>query len=188
MEIVEIYKDFLYSISFDENDLDEYRRIFREWHNLDFLITFFTEHKDYINSDFWLKAGLNPDEPEKSAFKVIEEADKLEVYIRQLVKNSTENITPDFDEYFRFLGGKYACLWSLEPVKSYGTLHPSLLRLYAIKMDKNCYLIVYGGIKLGKSIQNSPVLKENVFNKIDTVLTFLQQNGIMDVNDIDRKL
>ena len=84
---------------------------------------------------------------------------------------------PSFDEYFHFLDGKYKCLWTLEPMKSYGTNRPSLLRLYAIKLGPNCYLIVYGGIKLGDTIQNSPVLKDKVFNKIDNVLNYLKANG-----------
>ena len=69
-------------------------------------------------------------------------------------------------------------------MKSYGTKSPSLLRLYAIRLDSNCYLIVYGGIKLGDSIQNSPVLKDKVFNKIDSVLSFLKANGITNSDDI----
>lgn len=61
MEIVEIYQDYLYSISFDEEDLNEYSRVFSEWHDLDYLINFFTENKDFVNTEFWRKAGLNPD-------------------------------------------------------------------------------------------------------------------------------
>lgn len=184
MEIVEIYKDWLYSISFDEEDLTEYNRVFKEWHDLDYLIDFFTEHKNYFRSEFWINAGFNPEYPEKSALKVIEEADNLETYIKQIVANCEQGTTPDFDDYFHFLGGKYKCLWSLEPVKSYGIFSPSLLRLYAIKLDSNCYLIVYGGIKLGSTIQNSPVLKDKVFNKIDAVLNFLKSNGIVDSEDL----
>ena len=183
MEIVEIYKDWLYSINFDEEDLNEYHRVFREWHDLDYLVRFFSENKDSVNSDFWRNAGLDPDNPEKSAERVIDEADRLETYIREIVDNCSNGTKPDFDEYFHFLGGKYKCLWSLEPVKSYGTDAPSLLRFYAIKMDPNCYLIVYGGIKLGDTIQNSPVLKDKVFNKIDSVLNFLKANGITDGED-----
>lgn len=184
MEIVEIFKDWLYSINFDENDLTEYHRVFREWHDLDYLVDFFTTHKSYIDTDFWRNSGLDPNNPEKSAARVIEEADHLESYIRELVKNCNNGDSPDFDEYFHFLGGKYKCLWSLEPVKSYGTSIPSLLRLYAIKLDSNCYLIVYGGIKLGSTIQNSPVLKDNVFQKIDSVIRFLKANGITDSEDL----
>ncbi|MDE6497129.1 MAG: hypothetical protein K2L21_00530 [Muribaculaceae bacterium] len=184
MEIVEIYQDWLYSISFDEEDLNEYRRVFNEWHDLDYLVEFFTENRKLIKTDFWLNAGLNPDNPELSAARVIDEADRLETYIEQLVANCSRGIKPDFDEYFRFLGGKYKCLWSLEPVKSYGTASPSLLRLYAIRLEANCYLIVYGGIKLGSTIQNSPILKDKVFNKIDSVLSYLRANGITDGDDI----
>lgn len=96
----------------------------REWHDLDYLIDFFTCHRNYINTDFWINAGLDPDDPERSALRVIEEADNLENYIEQLVTNCEDGVKPDFDEYFHFLGGKYTCLWSLEPVKSYGTLSP----------------------------------------------------------------
>lgn len=184
VEIVEIYKDWLYSINFDEEDLNEYHRVFREWHDLDYLVRFFSENKDSVNSDFWRNAGLDPDNPEKSAERVIDEADSLETYIREIVDNCSNGTKPDFDEYFHFLGGKYKCLWSLEPVKSYGTDTPSLLRFYAIKMETNCYLIVYGGIKLGDTIQNSPVLKDKVFNKIDSVLSFLKANGITDSEDL----
>ena len=162
----------------------KYHRIFREWHDLDYLVSFFTENKDYVNTEFWINAGIDPNDPEKSAERVIDEADSLESYIGQLAANCSEGLKPDFDEYFHFLGGKYKCLWSLEPMKSYGTSSPSLLRLYAIKIDVNCYLIVYGGIKLGDTIQNSPVLKDKVFSKIDAVLHFLKANGITDSEDI----
>ena len=184
MEIVEIYKDYLYSINFDEEDLTEYHRVFREWHDLDYLVKFFSETKESVSSEFWAKTGLVPDNPERSAERVIDEADNLETYIKQLVINCSNGVKPDLDEYFRILGGKYKFLWSLEPEKSYGTKSPSLLRLYAIKIETNCYLIVYGGIKLGDTIQNSPILKDKVFNKIDSVLSFLRSNGITEGEDV----
>jgi hypothetical protein len=184
VEIVDIYKDLLYSISFDEEDLTEYHKVFREWHDVDYLVKFFTDHKDEVNTAFWKEAGLNPDDLDKSVNRVINEAESLETYIRQLVDNCTKGLKPDFDAYFHLLGGKYKCLWSLEPVKSYGTRRPSLLRLYAIRLGTNCYLVVYGGIKLGETIQNSPVLKDQVFHKIDSVLSFLKANGITGSEDI----
>ncbi len=184
MEIVSIYDEWLYSIQFDEEDLNEYVRIFKEWHNLDYLVRFFSDNSDFINTPFWKNAGLDPSAPEFSALRVLEEAEELEAYISELVSNMNLGEKPDFDEYFHFLDGKYKCLWTLEPMKSYGTGMPSLLRLYAIKIDSNCYLIVYGGIKLGATIQDSPVLKDNVFKKIDEVLCYLRVNGIADSDDI----
>lgn len=184
MEIVEIYKDRLYSIQFDEETLNEFHRVFREWHDIDYLVRFFSENERYVDTSFWKAAGLDAQIPENSAQRVINEANELEAYIKKLIGNMENGREPDFDTYFHFLEGKYKCLWSFEPMKSYGTGNPSLLRLYAIKLDSNCYLIVYGGIKLGDTIQNSPVLKENVFKKIDNVLSFLKANGITDGEDI----
>ena len=184
VEIVSVYDEWLYSIRYDEEDLNEYVRVFKEWHNLDYLVNFFSDNFNYINTTFWKNAGLDPFEPELSAQRILEEAEELEEYISELVSNMNLGIKPDFDEYFHFLDGKYKCLWTLEPMKSYGTSTPSLLRLYAIKIDSNCYLIVYGGIKLGATIQDSPVLKDNVFRKIDQVLSYLRVNGIADSDDI----
>ena len=63
MEIVEIYEGWLYSIQFDEEDLNEYARVFKEWHDLNYLEKFFTDNADYINTPFWKDAGLDPNEP-----------------------------------------------------------------------------------------------------------------------------
>jgi hypothetical protein len=102
LEVVEIYEDWLYSIQFEEEDLNEYARVFREWHDLDYLEKFFTDNAVYINTPFWKAAGLNPDDPVTSARKVLDEADNLEIYIEKLVSNMKQGCKPDFDEYFHF--------------------------------------------------------------------------------------
>jgi hypothetical protein len=70
-------------------------------------------------------------------------------------------------------------------MKSYGTFRPSLLRIYAIKMEANTYLITGGGIKLADTIQNSPDLKDHILQDIDLVRDYLKRNGIMDSDDIE---
>ena len=90
---------------------------------------------------------------------------------------------PDFENFFQPLGGKYSYIRELEPHKSYGTFSPSLIRIYAIKFDTNTYMVVFGGIKLGSTIQNSPGLREQVFNRIDNVIAFLKANGIFESDD-----
>ena len=65
-------------------------------------------------------------------------------------------------------------------MKAYGKNKHTFLRLYAIKLGQNCYLIVYGGLKLGRAVQDSPILKDNVIRKIDWALYYLKQEGIYD--------
>lgn len=184
MDIREIYKGCLYSIKFDEADTDEYSRALALWKDLDYLVDFFRANAKEVDQQFWREVGLTPDSPIASAERVASEAIVLAAHIRQLAQNAIDGQIPDFEDFFHPLGGKYSYVRELEPHKSYGTFNPSLLRLYAIKLDHNVYLIVFGGIKLGRTIQNSPGLKDQVFNRIDNVITFLKANGIFEGDDI----
>lgn len=92
---------------------------------------------------------------------------------------------PDFDGHFKYLGGKYKYMLEYEPMKSYGTESPSLIRLYAVKQGTNTYLVTGGGIKLADTIQNSPGLQDHVIKNIDRVRTYLKANGIMDSDDLE---
>ena len=70
------------------------------------------------------------------------------------------------------------------PMKSYGPGRPSFLRIYAIKLKNNLYVITGGGIKLADTIQNSPDLKDHVIKNIDKVRAWLKDIGIIDEQDI----
>ena len=59
-----------------------------------------------------------------------------------------------------------------------------MLRLYAIKIETNVYLITGGGIKLADTIQNSPGLKDHVIQNIDLVRNWLKEHGIEDKEDL----
>ncbi len=184
MDILEIYKGCLYSIKFDGADTDEYSRILALWKDLDYLVDFFKTNAKEVAQPFWREAGLNPDTPIASAERVASESIVLATHIHELARNAKAGKIPDFEDFFHPLGGKYSYVRELEPHKSYGTFNPSLLRLYAIKLERNVYLIVFGGIKLGSTIQNSPGLKDQVFSRIDNVISFLKANGIVEGDDI----
>ena len=108
----------------------------------------------------------------------------LESYLKELAENSDNGEQPDLETYFKPINGKYGYGIKQTPVKGYGVLESTFLRLYAIRLEANCYLIVYGGIKLNSSIQNSPGLQENVFSKIDKVKQYLVDECIIDKDDI----
>lgn len=59
-----------------------------------------------------------------------------------------------------------------------------MLRLYAIRIKSNCYLIVHGGIKLTKEIQGTPELNSVLFAKIDRVISYLKAEGVIDETDL----
>lgn len=138
------------------------------------------DNKEYLKSSVWQRTH----EPEEATLQVLNEAKDFEEMFKVLNLNTQRGRTPDFDSLFHYLEGKYKFMYEWEPMKSYGPIRPSMLRIYAIKMGKNVYLITGGGIKLADSIQNSPGLKDHVIQNIDRVRQFLKENGIMDNDDM----
>lgn len=182
MDIIAIIPNRIYSIKYDEEDTAEYYRLFNEeWTDVDSLMEFFQSNPEFTENEFW---GFLGNDPEKAAARVLKDAHMLELHLRELAKNSDNGELPNLENYFKPLNGKYGYDIEHIPVKGYGVLESTFLRLYAIKLPENCYLIVYGGIKLNNSIQNSPGLRENVFRKIDKVKHYLVDEGIIDKDDI----
>lgn len=174
MEIEAIYPPYIYSIKYDGQTLNELDRLLEEWRDLDRLTDFFEVNMNYLKTETWSTIS----EPETAIFQVTEEADNLEIRLREIFENTRKNKQPDFDSHFKFLDGKYKFEFEYVPMKSYGTHTPSFIRLYAIKMDTNKYIITGGGIKLCRTIQESPDLKDHVIQNIDAVRSWLRNNGI----------
>lgn len=183
MDIVTIYSPYIYSIQYDDKNDNEFDRLLDQWNDVNYVTQFMKENQEYLKTDIWQRTP----EPEDAARQVMDEAEALENLFDELNKNATDGKKPDFDSHFKYLEGKYKYELQWPPMKSYGTIRPSLLRMYAIKMKENVYLITGGGIKLSDTIQNSPVLKEHVIQDIDRVRSFLKENGIMDNEDIEQE-
>ena len=179
MEVDEIYKPYIYSIKYDGQEECEFDRLFDDWNDMTRLVEFMTVNQEYLNNPIWGERYT----PEKAARKVRDEAVELEDLLFDLCKNTDEGKVPDFDSHFKFLDGKYQ-VYEYVPMKSYGTGKPSFLRMYAIKLKSNLYVITGGGIKLADTIQNSPDLKNHVLQNIDKVRIWLIENGIMDEQDL----
>ena len=179
MEIVAIFPPYIYSIQHDGRLENEYDRLLDEWNDVSHVVQFMEENSAYLDADIW----NNVRQPEDAAAQVLDEAARLEELFEQLHENVTKGETPDFDSHFHLLEGKYKYEIKQPPMKSYGTTRPSLIRLYAIKMASNTYLITGGGIKLADTIQNAPYLKDHILQEIDLTREYLKANGIMDSSD-----
>lgn len=181
MDIVEIYPDHLFSIKNEGEKLNEYQNIFKRLSDKDAVLEFFKTNECYLKNDFWGKYGLTP---ENAAASVIEDVYELEQYIEDLCKHSRCGTYPDLDDYFRYLDGQYAYELEFIPMKGYGSCSPTFVRIYALKIQPNVYVIVYGGLKLAKKIKDSPVLKDDVMWRIDTARRFLKGIGVSDGDDL----
>lgn len=181
MEIITIYPHYIYSIQYEDKDENEFDRLLSLWNDVDYITQFLVDNQRYLSLPIWQQTP----EPEDAARQILSEAVNLEELFDDLYHNVLNGQKPDFDDHFLFLEGKYKYSLQWPPMKSYGTYRPSLLRMYAIKMKENLYLITGGGIKLADTIQNSPDLKEHVLQNIEKVRLFLKENGIFEAEDMD---
>ncbi len=180
LEIIEIYPNHLYSVKYSNQQENEFDRLFFEWNQMDKVVDFLDKNKIFLANPIWGEE-MNI---EDAAKKVKTEAEILEDKFDELAENTGNGHKPDFDSHFTYLGGKYIYELTSPPMKSYGPIKPSMLRIYAIKLSSNLYIVTGGGIKLSDTIQNSPGLKEHVIQNIDAVRDYLKTNGIQNIEDL----
>ena len=133
MDIVEIIPKRINSIKYDDEDAAEYYRLFNgEWTDVESLLDFFLSHPEFTENEYW---GFLGNDPEIAAARVLEDTNMLEPYLKELAENSENGEQPDLETYFKPLNGKYGYDIEQIPVKGYGVLESTFLRLYAIRLE-----------------------------------------------------
>jgi len=181
MEIIEIYSNHLYAMQYKNGEENEFDRLFDDWNDMEKVVSFMEQNKIFLSNKVIWGIELNTEDASK---RVRIEAEELEDLFDLLYDNTIKGKKPDFDSHFRELKGKYIYELNYVPMKSYGVANPSMLRIYAIKLNTNLYIVTGGGIKLSDTIQNSPGLKDHVIQNIDRTRQFLKTNGIQEIEDI----
>ena len=115
--------------------------------------------RSYLDNDVWKAAGFSSTDPYKAAEYVLKEAYDIDDAIITRCENVDAGKSPDLDSVFYYLDGQYKDMVELTPMKAYGGNSPAFIRLYALKIDRNCYPVIHMGIKLAKRISESPELK-----------------------------
>lgn len=179
MVIEAIYPPYLYSIRYDE---DEYnvldKLLLYEWQDAVAIAEYLASEPQFTNNP-----RFKGKSPEGAAKQILKEADYLDERFEKLVNNADYGDTPDLDSQFVAFGGKYGYELELATTESYGKGHPSLVRIYAIRIDRNKYLVTDGGIKLGDTVQTSSGLKDHIIQNFDRVLNWLKAQGIYNGDD-----
>lgn len=174
MEIVTIFAEHLYAFRYDVEELDEFERLFDCWNDVQFLENFFEENRMDLESDFWRIFSV-----EQAVRYTREEARQFETYMMELAEHCEQGEMPDLDCLFKPLDNLSSGVVELSKSKAYGTQEPSWLRMYAIKLDKNVYIITGGAIKLTHRMNERDHLKEEL-TKLDQCKSWLKEQGIYD--------
>ena len=172
MEFVRIIEgyDHLWAIKHPEEELDELSNLFRKWTNGEFLFDFFMANFDDLKEFFHIE---RIDEAINDTF---EDADDLQELILDFPY--TENLDELFkplditDSVTRELSREKARNWDRQR-------HASWLRIYAVRLEPNVYVVTGGAIKLTRTMQDREHTMIEL-KKLNNCKTFLKENGVFD--------
>lgn len=164
MKIVDIFAKKLCSIAYkkegsEEYDICEYDRLLDLWTDVSYLHQYATANKIKDVNRF-VKARLK-------------DAEQIEDFLEELTQESTP-----LDAYFHQLDNNETGFKLLSLRKGKASKQDGL-RLYAIKIDDDCFLITGGAIKMSlKNKDHKDTQKE--MEKIAKVKSLLQDNDVID--------
>lgn len=180
MKIIEIEPGILYSVKNDDEIYDEYNRIFESYSDFSYTLDFFHKYGLKINDYYVNATGIPRTEPEAYAEKVVMEALDLEERFENLVDNVKEGLTPDFHREFQWLEGTSG--YPLTGLKWGKIDSASMLRIYAVEVETNCLIIVYGGIKITHKLSDCPLLATAVM-RVKELIFYLKQNNVTSISE-----
>jgi hypothetical protein len=156
MRIVSIFAENLYAFQYDGEAEDEYTRLRRLWIDVDYLRQYATQNNIVDRRGF------------------INDIRTSAEYIADLVEEINEN-NNRFEVFFKPLNNLESGIkvLSLQKGRRYK------LRIYAIKIDENLFVITGGAIKLGfRMDEHEDTQREK--GKLEVAKRFFQRNGVFD--------
>lgn len=162
MKIVRIFAPYLHSFKFHDGP-DELKRLFDFWTDEEQLYDYFKTNSEVLKYE---KIDI-----EEAITQTIENAD---LFFDLLTENKA-----NLDKLFQTLSINPYPVKHLTEYKS----KKKWLRLYAIKIESNYYVITGGAIKQSQRMQDNPLTQEEL-KKLDQCRNFLIDNGVFDSDSL----
>ncbi|MFX1707502.1 hypothetical protein PV783_26260 [Chitinophaga sp. CC14] len=164
--------DGLYSIQYDQKEYSEYTCIMQTWRNQRELRDFFNRNSPDLRNGFWGETSID-----EAIVTTITDAVRFE----DTLFTCCQDINYELQYIFQPLFNTEYRLISLQ--KSKGKIRRSWLRLYALRIDKNCFIITGGAIKLTNNMR--PVHLQEELSKLERTKRFLQSKNIQIPEDLN---
>ena len=158
MEIVDIFAPYLFVFHYEDEIDNEFDRLMDLWTDVGYLQSYAKRNNV------------------KDIYGFIENVVKNAEQIQDLL-NEISGSNLNFEQYFEALqesenGNRILALQK-------GKINKNQLRIYAIKIDSNCFVITGGAIKMSQKMDEHPDTKNELI-KLKKARLFLNQNGIID--------
>ncbi len=166
--IFTIIDESLYSVMYEGEIEHEFRRIFNNWNDPEYLEAFFEEHKADLQSGF--RGNITIDKA-VSLTRIF--AKNLEKKILKTAEAGKKDREEALSTLFRPLHDTTIEMEDFEMNKVRGTEDKSWLRIYAIRIELNLFVVSGGAIKLTRTMQEREHTNLEL-NKLDITQKYLQ--------------
>lgn len=174
MEIVRIFADCLYAIRYDSEEADEFERLFDQWQDIEYLEGFFEDNKQDLQHGFYGTFSI-----EEAVKATRNEARWLQQEFRKMARKTVSEQNRGLDALFKPLDNNQYRLIELIKSKTKGNRNRSWLRIYAIRVDANLYVVTGGAIKLTATMKERAHTQKEL-QKIERCREYLRTQGLID--------
>jgi hypothetical protein len=174
MKIIDIFvvvKDSLYSVVYDSEDgQSAYEALFNRWQDVEYLEQFFEDNVDDLKSGFYGNITV-----EKAVLQTLGEGKKFDRTILDAATNGQKKNNKPLEEViFKTLHQDVLSHIHIAS-KAYGPNKKSWLRLYAIRIAANLYVVSGGAIKLTEKM--TPKHLKDELDKLKKTAAYLKEIG-----------
>lgn len=149
----------LYAVQYEGEERNEYDRLMDSWTDVDHLRNYAKAHQ-VADVDRFVR-------------QILTAAEEIDDFLQ-----SFNPATDGLDEFFKPLSNLDSGIGKdLNSRK--GRIDGNILRLYAIRLDQNFFLITGGAVKMSLEMRDHPDT-ERELQKIQTVRSYLKENGVFD--------
>jgi len=180
MKIVTIFalvKNKLLSVQFEPNDCDEFTLAFRNWNDTAYLEAFFENNKKDLQSGFYGAITI-----EEAIFSTIDEATLFEEKIRRVAKIGKFKTKSSLQDLVFYPLHKNDQTYKLQETRAYGTENRSWLRIYAVRISSECFVVSGSAIKLTGAMgeQGHTAIE---LSKLKITAAYLKENDLLQEDD-----
>lgn len=181
MKIVDIFvlvESSLYTVVYDSEDgQDAYQALFNRWQDVAFLEQFFEDNKHDLQSGFYGNRTI-----EEAVLQTLAESRKFDKHIFNAATSGKSPKNKPLEEVvFKSLHKEVYSHVHIQS-KAYGPNRKSWLRVYAIRIAANMYVVSGGAIKLTKDMKPEHLQEE--LSKLKKTAAYLKEIGFEFEEDL----
>ncbi len=172
--IFDVTKHTLLAVQFDGEEDDEFRKAFINWNDTKYLYDFFKENETDLLHGYYEFSSID-----EAVLTTLDLAEKLEDLIFDKSDENATEISNTLQSIFKPLDNNETTIYNLQKSK----LSKSWLRIYAIRIAEQVYVITGSAIKLVLKMDTELLKLE--LQKLERTKNYLLENDLIEENSFE---